>query len=148
MVRWVKNGNESEKFRTDLSQQQYLKSVSIGWVVGWKSPGRDISWCGHSCCLRLQVMGSSHHREESDNKQTGCQDFSQAIWISVASSTSRCKFTMLSENQGWRLVLGQALAGQEKELERLQGILQDKILGSSRSTRSLWQGDDGSSLNY
>ena len=40
-------------------------------------------------CWLLEVTGCSHQREEADNNQTVGQDFSQAVWTSVASSSFR-----------------------------------------------------------
>lgn len=86
----MRNGNESDKFRIDLSQKQYLKDFDL--VGGeWEISGGNVSLkVASACCLELQVTGSGHHREESHNNQTASQDFSPAIQISVASSSSRC----------------------------------------------------------
>lgn len=90
MTNCVKTGSESDKFRIDLIQQQYLKDFNL-WIAEWGIPGEDVSLkAATTGCLRLQVIGSSHQGEESDY-QIGCQGFRQTIWISEASSSSRCK---------------------------------------------------------
>lgn len=78
MANCVKSGSES-----DLSQQQYLKCFNLmDDIVGnfkWRC------WFERGHCLRLQVIGSSHQEEESDNNQTECQGFKFKINLNCSS---------------------------------------------------------------
>lgn len=97
MANCEKIGNESDKFRIDLSQQQYFKGLSlVDSRVG--VPGGDVSLkVATACCLRLQAIASGHQGEESDNNQQVVRTLSSSLNFSSQLQFQRLIYDISSK---------------------------------------------------
>lgn len=81
-----------------------------------------------ACCLRLKVIGSHYQGKESDNNQ--------AIWIFIASSSSRCKFKIIRKAKQKVSARDRYQLGKRKSWEGFSALGRIRPRDQSRSSGS------------